>query len=122
MSRCRIAVPSKYRPSLILLAREVVFAGHLGRNKTNSKLASEFYWKGMFADVSKHCVSYHVCQVVVKPNQLIPSYPLQKVPIVGEAFSKVLIDVVGSLPKMRSGNQFLLTIMCLTTRFPKAHA
>ena len=74
----------------------------------------------MFADVSKHCMSCLVSQVVGNPNQLIPPYPLQKVPIVGKAFSKVLIYVVGPLPNMRSGNQLLFTIVCLTTRFPEA--
>ena len=43
VTRYRIVVPSKYRPSLLLLAREDVFAGHLGSTKTHSKLASEFY-------------------------------------------------------------------------------
>ena len=68
VTRCRIVVISKYRPSLLLLVYEVVFAGHLGRNKT-------FYWKGMFADVSKHCMSCQVCQIVGNPNQLIAPYP-----------------------------------------------
>ena len=35
-------------------------------------------------------------------------YPLQKIPRVGEAFTKVFIDVVGRLPKRRSGIQSLL--------------
>ena len=80
VTRCRIMVPS-----LLLFD---VFDGHLGRNHIHNKLASEFYWKGMFADVNKRCVSCHVCQVVGKPNHLIPPYPLQEVPIVGEAFLK----------------------------------
>ena len=62
----------------------------------------------------------HTCQLVGKPNQKIPPMPFQKVPIVGEAFSKVLIDIVGPLPKTRKGNQFLLTVMCAITRFPEA--
>ena len=31
-----------------------------------------------------------------------------------------LIDCVGPLPKTRSGNQYMLTIMCASTRFPEA--
>merc|ERR1711860_195429 len=37
-----------------------------------------------------------------------------------EAFSDILIDCVGPLPKSKSGNQYLLTIMCKSTRFPEA--
>ena len=31
-----------------------------------------------------------------------------------------MIDCVGPLPKTRKGNQYLLTIMCVSTRFPEA--
>ena len=42
------------------------------------------------------------------------------IPATGEPFSRVIIDCVGPLPKSRSGNQYLLTIMCAATRFPEA--
>ena len=32
----------------------------------------------------------------------------------------MLVDCVGPLPRTRSGNQYLLTIMCTSTRFPEA--
>lgn len=62
----------------------------------------------------------HTCQVVGKPNQKIPQAPLKPIPAFDEPFSRVIIDCVGSLPKTRSGNQYLLTIMCASTRFPEA--
>lgn len=34
-----------------------------------------------------------------------------------EAFSKVLIDIVGPLPMTSQGDECLLTTMCVTTRF-----
>ncbi|KAL5010694.1 hypothetical protein ScPMuIL_012999, partial [Solemya velum] len=37
-----------------------------------------------------------------------------------EPFSRVIIDCVGPLPKTKSGNEYLLTIMCASTRFPEA--
>ena len=66
------------------------------------------------------CRSCHVCQVVGKPNQTIPIAPLRPIPAFDEAFSRVLVDCVGPLPKTRSGNEYLLTIMCSSTRFPEA--
>ena len=39
--------------------------------------------------------------------------------MVEEPFSKVIIDCVGPLPKTKKGNQFLLTVMCSTTRYPE---
>ena len=46
--------------------------------------------------------------------------PLKPIPVLGEMFSHVLIDYcVGPLPKSKSGNQYILTIMCASTCFPK---
>ena len=58
--------------------------------------------------------------MVGKPNQKIPLAPLKPTPAFQEPFSKVIIDCVGPLPKTKSGNQYRLTIMCASTRFPEA--
>jgi hypothetical protein len=58
--------------------------------------------------------------MVGKPNQKIPSAPLQPIPAFEKPFSRVLVDRVGPLPKTRVGNQYWLTIMCTSTRFPEA--
>ena len=55
-----------------------------------------------------------------KPNQKPSAAPLKPIPAIDEPFSRVLIDCVGPLPKTRSGNQYLLTITCMATRFPEA--
>ena len=71
-------------------------------------------------DVSNYCRTCHTCQVTGKPNQKIPRAPLYPIPAVGEPFSRILIDCVGPLTKTKAGHQYLLTIMCLSTRFPEA--
>lgn len=53
------------------------------------------------------------CQIVGKPNQPVPPAPLQPIPTMGEPFEHVLIDCVGPLPKTKSGNPLLLTLMCI---------
>ena len=55
--------------------------------------------------------------MVGKPNQKPPVAPLKPIPTLGEL---VLIDCVGPLPKFKSGNQYILTIMCMSTRFLEA--
>ena len=55
-----------------------------------------------------------------KPNQSHRVAPLIPIPVMEETFNRVLVDCVGPLPKTRSGNQYLLTIMCTSTRFPEA--
>ena len=58
--------------------------------------------------------------MVGKPNQTIPKAQLQPIPAFDEPFSRIIIDCVGPLPKKRSGCEYLLTIMCASTRFPEA--
>ena len=58
--------------------------------------------------------------MVGKPNQTIPKAHLQPIPAFDEPFSRIIIDCVGPLPKTKSGCQYLLTIMCASTRFPEA--
>ena len=58
--------------------------------------------------------------MVGKPNQTIPKAQLQPIPAFDEPFSRILIDCVGPLPRNKSGNGYLLTIMCTSTRFPEA--
>jgi transposase InsO family protein len=116
----QIVVPQKYRQEILRLAHDVPSAGHLGVNKTFAKVARHFYWPGIRKSVSNYVKTCHTCQITGKPNQTIPVAPLKPIPVYSEPFSRVLIDCVGPLPKTKNGNQYLLTIMCTSTRFPEA--
>lgn len=116
----QVVVPSKYRPEILRLAHDHCLAGHMGVKKTLNRVLRHFFWPGIKADVSQYCKTCHVCQSVGKPNQKIPPAPLHPIPAIGEPFERVLVDCVGPLPRTKSGNQFLLTIMCAATRFPEA--
>ena len=60
------------------------------------------------------------CQIVGKPNQNIPPYPLRPIQVPCESFSKIIIDVVSPLLRTKKRNQYILTIMCPTTRYSEA--
>ena len=116
----QIVVPRAYHSEILNLAHETPMSGHLGVNKTYHKILNHFFWPGLKSDVSQHCKSCHTCQMVGKPNQIIPKACLQPIPAFDEPFSRIIIDCVGPLPKTKSGCQYLLTIMCASTRFPEA--
>ena len=116
----QIVVPRVYRPEILNLAHDTPMSGHLGINKTYHKILNHFYWPGLKSDVSQFCKSCHTCQMVGKPNQTIPKAHLQPIPAFDEPFSRIIIDCVGPLPKTKSGHEYLLTIMCASTRFPEA--
>ena len=116
----QIVTPHIYRQEILRLAHDNAMSGHLGVTKTYQRILKYFFWPGLMKDVKRHCRSCHVCQMIGKPNQKIPKAHLKPIPAFEEPFSRVLVDCVGPLPKTRSGNEFLLTIMCAATRFPEA--
>ena len=114
----QVVLPSKLRQQVLHLAHDL--GGHLGIKKTERKILKHFYWPQLHKDVSAYCRDCHTCQLSGKPNQRIKPAPLQPIPVLHEPFAKVLIDCVGPLPKTRRGHQYLLTIMCSSTRYPEA--
>ncbi len=117
---CQIVLPTSYRPMVLKLAHENVLAGHLGVNKTFHRLLKYFFWPGLKTSVAKYCRECEVCQKARKPNQKVPPAPLCPIPVVGEPFERVIVDCVGPLPKAKSGHQYVLSIMCVATRFSEA--
>lgn len=93
--------------------------GHLHVCKTYKQIAKHFYWLGTGKDVLEYCWTCHTCQMVGKLNQSIPAAPLHLILAFKEPFCHVLVDCVGPLPKMKHGNQHILTIMCASTQFPE---
>jgi len=107
----QIVLPHCCRNSVISVAHDPPLGGHLGVNKTYHKVLALFYWPKMKRYVSKFCRTCHASQVIGKPNQPIPACE--------EPFCNVIIDCVDPLSKMKSGNQYLLIIICKATCFPE---
>lgn len=115
----QVVLPECIRKPIMDIAHQG-FGGHLGIKKTYHKLLNEFYWPAMKKDVTMYVNHCHVCQIEGKPNQLIPPSPLQPIQVPSEPFQKIIIDIVGPLPKTKKGNQYILTVLCPTTRYPEA--
>ena len=113
-------MPTDYRKDLLQLAHEVPLAGHLGINKTYDKLIRHFYWPGIKTSTKKFCNSCDTCQKAGKPKPGIAIAPLKPITIKERPFERVIMDCVGRLPRTKSGNRYLLTIMCASSRFPEA--
>ena len=116
----QIVVPTLHRREVLELAHDLPVSGHLGVRKTYNRVLQHFFWPGLKRDVAKWCKECHTCQLGGKPNQNIPQAPLHPIPAFDEPFSRIIIDCVGPLPKTKSQNEYLLTIMCSSTRFPEA--
>ena len=119
---CQVVAPSGLRPHLLSLAHDHPMSGHAGVRKTKSRLFQHFWWPGAAKDVAEYCRTCHVCQQVGKPNQTPIKAPLKPIPVMGEPFEDIMLDIVGPLPKTSKGFEYCLTILDMATRFPEAIA
>ena len=53
-------------------------------------------------------------------NVKIPKAPVITIPSVGKPFEEVITDIVGPLPRTKSGKEYVLTIMDKVSRYPEA--
>ena len=116
----RIVVPSTRREQVLRAAHTNLTAGHSGYKRTLARIARYFMWPGMWKQVREFVRSCGGCQRAARNDN--PKAPLQPLPIVSEPFAKVAFDIVGPLPRTTKGNKYLLTMICLFTKFPAAIA
>ena len=86
---------------------------------TFDRLAKHFFWVGMRKFVVNYCRTCDTCQRLGKAN-IQRQAPLINLPVIGEIFSKLAIDIVGPLKTCQSGsrepihfdcNRFHVTLM-----------
>ena len=117
----QIVVPARFRKDILQLGHEAV-ANHMGRRKTGECILSYFFWPGIMSSVGEWCRKCVVCQMVGRPGEKPKPAPLRPIPLVGEPFSRIVVDMVGPLPRTRRGKEYILTMMCQMTRYPEAIA
>ena len=114
----QLVLPQQCRRAVLELAHSIPLAGHLGKKKTAQRLLQRFYWPTLFKDVDEYCRGCAECQKTAPGRQAIA--PLVPLPIVDSPFERIAMDIVGPLPRSRSGNRFVLVVCDYATRWPEA--
>ncbi|GFU80974.1 retrovirus-related Pol polyprotein from transposon 412 [Trichonephila clavipes] len=113
-----LVVPEKYRKNLMTIGHEAT-AAHLGVTKTKDAIFKTFYWPKCISDVEDFVKTCDKCQRVDKPQDKKKA-PLKIVPVITEIFTKINIDASGPLPMTPSGNKYIITALCMSSRYPDA--
>ena len=113
-----IVVPKEFRERILVLGHEK--CGHLGGEKVAHLVGKHFIWPGMSREILEYCASCETCQMKSKGRPR--KAPAVDRPVLSEPFESVAVDLVGPLPKGKGGCRFLLTYICLATRWPEAVA
>lgn len=116
----QIVIPDGLR-ELVLKTAHGDIAGHLGVKKTYHSVMRYFFWPRLKRDVASFIKTCHTCQMVGKPNEVLAPAPLFPIPAVNNPFEYLTIDCVGPLNPSKAGSNYLLTVMCQTTRYPAAY-
>ncbi|XP_048881447.1 uncharacterized protein LOC125748837 [Brienomyrus brachyistius] len=119
-AEARMVVPQEVRGVVLDLGHSIPWAGHLGRQKTVSRVSRYFYWPNMAKDIAEFCKTCPECQKTA--SRCAPKVPLEPLPVVGTPFEQLGMDVVGPLERSRAGNRFMLVITDYATRYPEVFA
>lgn len=110
----RIVVPKNRRKTLLKLAHDK--SGHIGARKVADILGKRFMWPNMSVDIHQFCQSCVACQRSNRRGQA--KAPMIERPIVTEPFEVVAMDIVGPLPQGKGKMCYVLTTICMATRWP----
>ena len=94
--------------------------GHLGEDKTLSKIEQRFYWPGMHKDVERWCRTCEACatrKTAPKKNRS----PLQTIQA-GYPMQVVGVDIMGPLPESENGNLYVLVASDYFTKWVEVYA
>ena len=111
-----MVLPKDFRSKVMEMAHEG--SGHLGARKVKSLLRQRFTWPGMGVDIIAHTRSCKVCQLCSKPKS--KKAPMMERRVMTEPFEVMAFDLVGPLPKGKGGCQYILTAICMGSRWPEA--
>ena len=89
----------------------------MGKKKT-ARVLARFYWPNVFKDAAEIYRTCKECQKTAPGKKTFA--PLIPLPVTDEPLQRITMDLVGPLPRSRSGNKYILVICEYATRYPKA--
>ncbi|KAL4114536.1 hypothetical protein PRIC2_014470 [Phytophthora ramorum] len=108
----RIVVPNdeNLRYRVLYEAHDTPLSGHLGREKTYTSVARNFWWPHMYKWVRTYVQTCETCQRV-KPAPS-SSVPLMSLPVPADCWRSVSMDFIFELPADTRGHTDILVFVC----------
>jgi len=78
---CQLCVPEYNRNTVLQLAHDSVFGGHLAERKTPERIRLSFHWPRLRQSVKQYVTTCHDCQLRSRPKMLdrVPIVPITRV-------------------------------------------
>ena len=110
-----LVLPKVFRRQVLEVAHENL--RHMRARRVKALLSQRFAWPGLGQDVIQHVRSCDVCQRCSKVQKKVSMIPRK---VMSEPFEAMGVDIVGPFPKGKGGCRFLLTCICLASKWPEA--
>ena len=111
-----LVLPKLERNKVLRMAHDNL--GHMGARRVKAIVKGRFTWPGMGVDIVKYCRSCSICQGCEK--RAARKVPLMERRVMSEPFEVMGVDIVGPMPKGKGGCRYLLTAICMATKWPEA--
>ncbi len=113
---CRLVLPTNRRESVLSLAHDK--CGQVGVKAMRRIINKRFTWPGLGRDI---VAKVNTCDTCLKHNRAgNKQVKMIERPVISVPFDSVAFDLVGPLPKSRGGVKYVLTYICLASRWPEA--
>jgi hypothetical protein len=108
----RMVVPNDedLRHRILFEAHDTALSGHLGREKTYTSVARDFWWPHMYKWVRSYVKTCETCQRV-KPSPAAAT-PLMSLPVPADCWRLVSMDFIFELPSDGQGHTGILVFVC----------
>ena len=112
-----VIVPNdrELRSKLLREVHDAPTGGHLGMEKTLSRLGKLFWWPGIRREVQEYVGSCVACQANKASNQ-VKAGLLHPLPIPTQKWEQVSMDFVGPLPATAKGNDCIMVVVDKLTK------
>ena len=117
-------MPECKRNTVLQLAHDSVFGGHLAERKTRERIRLSFHWpkSKLRQSVKQYVTTCHDCQLRSRPKMLdrVPIVPITRVDV---PFQVLNMDCIGPIgPPSAQGHRYCLCIVDSCTHWPTVFA
>ena len=121
-NQLRLVIPTQWRESIMMECHDhPAYGGHLGVQKTFTKMQQRYWFPRMRREVKKYVRSCELCQSRKTPRRRPYGY-MQFINVPKTPFSHLQIDISGPYPTSSNRNSYVISACDYTTKWMETKA
>lgn len=112
----KVVVPFALRDNILKKCHDDPTASHGGIKKTIFRIKSGYYWPSMTKEIKAYVKKCELCQTC-KPVNFVMRNEMGQPKDPEQPWKMLSVDLVGPLPRSKTGNSFLLVVLDVFSKF-----